>query len=117
VQSVHTILAYAAVAAVGLAVAWSCILAVRARSGGRVFDRLQVVVVGLVLLAAAVGAALFASGARPADSLHLLYGGVAVVLIPLARSFRAGAVRRDSVLMLVAVVALGGVLFRLFSTG
>jgi hypothetical protein len=35
----------------------------------------------------------------------------------LARSYRSGAGRRDSILMLLAVVVLGGVLFRLFSTG
>lgn len=77
----------------------------------------QMATVGLVLLAAVVGAARFASGARPADSLLLLYGAVAIVLIPLARSFRRGANLRDGVLTLVTVVALGGVLFRLFATG
>jgi hypothetical protein len=117
VQSVHTILAFAAVAAVSLAIAWSLILAVKTRSGGPAYERMQAAVVGLIVLAAAAGAALFAFGGRPADDLHLLYGGVAIVLIPLARSFLAGGSRRDSILMLVAIVALGGVLFRLFVTG
>lgn len=116
-QTVHAILADGTVLAVGVALVWGLILAIRFQSGGYFFDRLQAIVVALVLLAAATGATLFALGQRPSDGLHVLYGGVALILIPLARSYRSGASRRDSILMLVAVVVLGGVLFRLFSTG
>ena len=116
-QTVHAILADATVLAVGVALVCTLILAIKVHSGGRLYDRLQTVLVGLVVLAAAAGAALFALGQRPSDGLHLLYGGVALVVIPLARSYRSGAGRRDSILMLLAVVVLGGVLFRLFSTG
>jgi hypothetical protein len=117
VQAVHEILAYATSIAVGVALVWTLILAVKMRSGGSAYEHMHAAVVGLILLAAAAGAALFAFGARPRDGLHVLYGGVAIVLIPLARSFLAGGSPRDSILMLVAVVALGGVLFRLFVTG
>jgi hypothetical protein len=117
VQTVHEILAEATVLVVSVALAWTFILAVKGHSGGRAYDRLQAAVVGLVLLAAVAGAVLFLSGARPTDSLHLLYGGVAILLIPFARSFLGGATRRDTVILLVAVVTLGGVLFRLFATG
>ncbi len=116
-QTVHTILADATVLAVGGALVWSLILAIKVESGGRLYDRLQALVVALVVLAAAAGATLFALGQRPSDGLHVLYGGVALVLIPVARSYRRGAGRRDSILMLLAMVVLGGVLFRLFSTG
>jgi hypothetical protein len=117
VQPVHAVLAYATAIAVGVALAWTAILAVTTRSGGHAYDRMQAALVGLILLASVAGALLFVTGARPPDGLHFLYGGVAIVLIPLARSFLGGARRRDSILMLVAVVALGGVLFRLFVTG
>ncbi len=116
-QPVHAILAYATVLAVGVALVWTLILAVTERSGGRVYDCLQTVVVVLIVLAATAGAALFAFGQRPSDGLHLMYGGVALVLIPLARSFLSGPGRRDTLLMLLTVVVLGGVLFRLFGTG
>ena len=116
-ESAHKVLALVAFAAVGLGMAWSFVLAVTARSGGSVFDRFQAVVVTTFALAAGVGLASFASGARPTDELHLIYGGVAIALIPLGRSFLAGRPRRDGLLMFLAFGALGGVLFRLFSTG
>jgi hypothetical protein len=117
VTVVHSILADAAVAAVAIAILSCFILAVTARPGGRLFDRLQIVVVLMIALAIAAGAVTFALGARPADGLHLVYGAVAIVLLPLARSFRSGASRRDALLLLSACALLGGVLFRLFTTG
>lgn len=116
-QTVHAILADGTVLAVGVVFVWSLILGIRVQSGGRLYDRLQTLLVALVVLAAAAGATLFVLGQRPSDGLHVLYGGIALVLIPLARSYRRGVGRRDSILMLLAVVVLGGVVFRLFSTG
>jgi hypothetical protein len=117
VQAVHAVLAYATAIGVGVALAWTGILAVTARSGGHAYNRMKAALVGLIFLASLAGASVFVSGARPPDGLHFLYGGVAIVLIPLARSFLGGAGRRDSIVMLLAIVALGGVLFRLFVTG
>jgi len=57
------------------------------------------------------------AGGRPADGLHLPYGAVAILLIPFARSFLRGVTRRDTVIPRVAVLALGGVIYRLFATG
>ena len=56
-QTVHAILADATVLAVGVALVWTLILAIKVHSGGRLYDRLQTVLVGLVVLAAAAGAA------------------------------------------------------------
>jgi len=117
VQAVHIILADAAVAAVAIAVLWCVILALLARPGGRWFERLQRVVILSIAAAAAAGAVAFALGARPGDGLHLIYGGVAIILLPVARSFRSGASRRDALLMLAGCALLGGVMFRLFMTG
>lgn len=74
--------------------------------------------VSFLIVAAASGLILFASGLRPADGLHLLYAVMSIGLIPLARSFtpRAG-IRGAAVLLLVAFAVLGGVLYRLFTTG
>jgi hypothetical protein len=117
VPTVHSILADAAVAAVAIAIIWCLILAVTARPGGRLFERLQTVVVLAIALASAAGAVTFALGARPTDGLHLVYGVVAMALLPLARSLRSGASRHDALLLLAACALLGGVLFRLFTTG
>jgi len=96
---------------------WSLALAVKAESGGRLFNRLRVAVVVLVLVTSLTGGAQLATGRGPQDGLHVLYGGVAILLVPLARSFLNGAGRRDALLMVAAFLILGGVLFRLFATG
>jgi hypothetical protein len=116
-QVIHQVLAYAAIVAVIVVLAWTVFLAVTKRTHGRGYDRAQVSMVGIIALAAIVGAASFITGARPADGLHLLYGAVAILLIPFARSFLRGIARRDTLILLVAVIALGGVIYRLFATG
>jgi hypothetical protein len=117
VQTVHGFLADVAVAVVAVAAVWCVVLAVLARPGGRWFDRLQRVIILSIAAAAAAGAIVFVLGSRPDDGLHLLYGGVAIIILPVARSFRSGASRRDALLMLAGCALLGGVLFRLFTTG
>ncbi len=70
------------------------------------------------VIGAASGLVLLATGAGPAEGLHLLYAIVAIALIPLARSFRGRAKRRAvGPLLLAASVVLGGVVYRLFTTG
>jgi hypothetical protein len=116
-QVIHQALAVAALIAVIVVVIWTLVLVVTKRTPGRAYARAQASMVGLVALAAVLGALLFISGARPADGLHLLYGAVAILLIPFARSFLRGVDRRDNLILLVAAVALGGVIYRLFATG
>lgn len=113
----HRVIAYAAVAAVAVGVVWSLALAARSRAGDRIFERYQLLVVGLFLVAGAVGGLLLVTGARPADDLHLLYAAVAIGLIPLARSYVPEGGRRRNIVILLAFLALGGVVFRLFGTG
>lgn len=113
----HRVMAYAGVAAVALGIAWSLTLAVRARPGGGLFKRYQLLVVALFLVAGASGALLLASSGRPRDDLHLLYAAVAVGLIPLARSYVPEDGPRRTVAILLAFLALGGIVFRLFGTG
>lgn len=72
----------------------------------------------MLVVTAASGLILLATGARPVDGLHLLYAVVAISLIPLARSFLGRASDRAArALLLAAFVVLGGVVYRLFTTG
>lgn len=117
-NTVHLALAYAAVAGTAIAIGWSAILLVTRRTGGPAFERLQAAVVAALVVGAASGLVMLAVGSRPADGLHLLYAVVAIALIPLARSFLGQGSRRVlAAFLLVAFVVLGGVLYRLFTTG
>jgi hypothetical protein len=91
-----------------------------ARTGahGDVLVKLRVGVVAIAALEVALGALLYAAGRRPAETLQFLYGGLAVVAIPLAASFaleappkaKAGALAGGAGLMLVMI-------WRLWVTG
>lgn len=115
---IHRILAYGIVAAVAGGVAWSALLTRRGQTGTPGFEQYQAAVVALVIVTAASGLGLLVSGSRPAEGLHLLYGLVAVALIPLARSFvgRTGG-RTAGVLHVIAFLVLAAVVYRLFTTG
>ena len=113
----HRILGYVALAAVALGIAWSLVRARRPAADDRVFARFQAMVVGLVLLAAVAGAGVLVSGGHPHEDIHLLYGAIAVGVIPLARSFVGGRDRRHLAAIFLAFTVLGGVLYRLFTTG
>jgi len=117
VPSIHALLADVTVLAVGVSIAWTALLALTHRTGGRAYERSQSAVIGLIVATALAGILGFATGARPTDGLHLLYGGVAIVAIPVARSFRSGTRPRDDLVVMVGLLVLAGVLYRLFATG
>ena len=117
-DGIHRLLAYAAAAITVAGIGWSVVLVATGRAGGPAFVRFQAAVVSLLVVGSASGLVLLATGARPAEGLHLLYAIVAIALIPLARSFLGRANGRGpAALMLAAFVVLGGVAYRLFSTG
>lgn len=114
----HGLLAFAGAAVVIPGIAWSLLLITSRRAPGAAFERYQAAVVSVFVVAAASGLLLLLAGARPADGLHLLYAGVAIAVIPLARSFLGRARdRRATALLLVAFVVLGALTYRLFTTG
>lgn len=117
-DGIHRLLAYGAVAVTVAGIGWSLLLVFAGRAGGPGFERLQAVVVSVLVVGAASGLVLLAVGARPTEGLHLLYAILAIALIPLARSFlgRANA-RAAGALLFAAFVVLGGVAYRLFTTG
>ena len=117
-DALHRLLADGAVIGAVIGIGWSAILVITRRTGGPAFERLQAFIVAVLIVGAASGLVMFATGARPADGLHLLYAVIAIGLIPLARSFlgRSGGLR-PAALLLVAFVVMGAVLYRLFTTG
>ena len=115
---IHRLIAYAAIGGGTIGIGWSVLIVIRRRSGGPAFGRFQAAVVSLLVIGAASGAILLASGTGPTDALHLFYALIAIGLIPLARSF-LGRVsdRGTAAVLLAAFVALGAILYRLFTTG
>lgn len=116
------------VASLGLlfAEAWS-ISAFR-RSAGQVshrfaIDRLLLTVFALVAITGGVGVGLGLNSRGPADPLHLLYGPLALVSLPigyvLSRTDAGGRWGRTarSWALPMATIALLGLEYRLFSTG
>jgi len=109
------------------AAAWSWIAA-RRTEGQRdhrfAVDRLALAVEALVALNVGLGGLLLATGDRPSDALHLLYGVAALGTLPIGwwwggRPDPSGAIsrgRRDGWLLLAAAI-LVGVELRLVATG
>lgn len=116
----------AVTATLAIASVWSALDARRSgdAAGHRfLVDRLILVVVAAVLLNVAIGGILLATGQRPGDVLHLLYGSAAAVILPIGWQLATGGRRatpprgrRDGWLVVAAVVLLGLEL-RLFMTG
>lgn len=81
-------------------------------------ETLRKVMTGLVAVQVGIGALLYAMGQRPAETLHLLYGAVALGVLPFASTFSSEAPpkARAGVISLGAVLTLG-LLFRALSTG
>lgn len=116
-ETIHRLLAYGVVALTAIGLGWAGWAFISRRPAGPAFERLQAGVVALIVVAAASGLTTLVTGSRPSDGLHLLYAVVAVLLIPLARSFAGPAGTRIPALLFTAFVVLGAVMFRLFATG
>lgn len=117
-DAIHRALAYASLAATIFGVAWSLLQLARPKADAPDFARFEAAVVSVIIVGAASGVLMLLAGARPADGLHLLYAGVAVAIIPLARSFVGRTSSRGAaVLLFVVFVVLAAVTYRLFTTG
>ena len=117
-ETIHRLLADAAVVGTAVGLAWSAAVGVRGRAGGPAFEWFQAATVSVLAVTSASGLLLLALGSTPGDGLHFLYAAVAIALLPLARSFLGrSAARRTSALLAVAFAVLGAVLYRLFTTG
>ncbi len=117
-DAIHRLLAYSSAAAATAGIAWAAVLVATGRAGGTRFEQAQAAVVSIFIVTAVSGALLLLAGSRPAEGLHLLYALVALAIIPLARSYLGRRSNRGAaVLLLVALVVLGAVTYRLFTTG
>jgi hypothetical protein len=91
---------------------------IAARGGSPWTDRLRIGLMVVIGLQVAGGVVLFAAGARPSESLHLLYGLVALAILPLAATFASEAPPRPRAWVLAsACLILVVVAWRLASTG
>jgi hypothetical protein len=72
----------------------------------------------LILVQGGIGAYLWFAGLRPARSIHLLYGIVSALAIPLVFAFTKGRDERPEILMYaVTFLILVGLLLRAVATG
>lgn len=125
---IHEDMAPVILAAGGVTLIWGIVMLVlvgrgsaeRASSGGpmRVFRVLLIVTAALGLVQAILGGLMYLQGARPGDGLHFVYGGIVLLAIPVAYVYSDQAqVRRDMIIMVIAVVAVIGAAIRALMTG
>ena len=84
----------------------------------RIFRVSTWVTAGMGALQAAFGGLLFLTGPHPDDPLHFVYGGIVLLAIPVAYVYSdQKQVRRDLIIMVIAIVAVVGAAVRAFMTG
>jgi hypothetical protein len=117
IETLHRLLAYLAVGAVGFGVVWALLLVARRRPAGRAFETFQAAVVSTLVVGAAAGLVLIVTGVGPREPVHLLYAAIAITAIPVARSFASrGGPRAQLMAIVAAFVVLGFIVYRLFAT-
>jgi hypothetical protein len=113
----HAVLAWLAAAA-ALATLAAAIAAIAGVRGSRLWlDRAILVLVVAVLGTSLVGLTLPPPGRMPSDPLHVLYGVVALVALPIARYAGRGSPRLTGRYTLVGSAFVIAVMLRLFMTG
>ncbi len=90
--------------------------ALRHRSVRFALDRAILAALASVSVGIALGLVILVTGGRPADPLHLLYAGLALAILPVARFWDRLAGHRLAAVGVGGLVLLGLVL-RLFQTG
>ncbi len=84
----------------------------------RIFRVLMWVTAGMGVIQAAFGGLLFLTGPHPDDALHFVYGGIVLLAIPVAYVYSDQKnVRRDLIIMVIAIVAVIGAAVRALMTG
>ena len=90
----------------------------RSAPGMRVFRVLLSITAALGLIQAIIGGLMYLNGARPGDGLHYVYGGIVLLAIPVAYVYsEQSQVRRDIIIMVIAVLAVIGAAVRALMTG
>ncbi len=84
----------------------------------RIFRVLLWVTAGLGAIQALFGGLIYLNGGRPEDALHFVYGGIVLLAIPVAYVYSdQKRVRRDLIIMVIAVIAVIGAAVRALMTG
>lgn len=130
VLSLHMVMVWIILAAAGLALITGILLFFMTRNPAadleagtiatfrRIFRILLSVTAGLGLLQALFGLLLFTSGEHPEEGLHFVYGAIVLIAIPVAYVYSdQKAVRRDIIIMSIAVVLVIGATVRALATG
>lgn len=125
--TIHEDMAPVILAAGGITLLWGIVVLVLARgrsvgqgSGGalRAFRALLIITAALGLIQAILGGLMYLQGARPGDGLHYVYGGIVLLAIPVAYVYSdQQQVRRDIIIMVIAIVAVIGAAIRAMMTG
>lgn len=117
-DNIHHLLAYLVAVAVAVGLAWSAAPLLTRRFAGLATERLHAAVVATTVLASVSGITMLAAGSSPRDGMHFFYAAVAVLVLPLARSFGGQAPgRRRDLLLFAGFATLAAVVYRLFATG
>lgn len=102
----------------GLAMIWGIVLLIRKRGIDRIMRILLGVTAGLGVIEAVLGGLLFATGARPADPLHYVYGLIVLASVPVAYTYADNkSARRDMIVFTIAAVVVVAAAVRAFMTG
>lgn len=98
--------------------AWSVVLVITRRTPGTFYLGGVLWLFAAIALAAALGAVMVVSGRLPADGLHLVYGVLALGVLPGAALIASGRDARErSIVAAVSSIVLVILLARLFQTG
>src|SRR5947209_11953292 len=97
---------------------WGLLLVIRRADIGGGYMGSLVIAEGIIAVQAILGIALLIQGQRPHDSLHYLYGVVALLTLPGAYLYTLqGTVRGSSLILAIACVFLIGICIRAITTG
>jgi hypothetical protein len=84
----------------------------------RIFRVLMWVTAGLGAIQAIFGGLIYLNNGRPGDPLHYVYGGIVLLAIPVAYAYSdQKRVRRDLIIMVIAILAVIGAAVRALMTG
>ncbi len=115
---IHRFLAIGTLALALAGLAWSAALAVTRRPAPRAYIVLAVVEIAFAFVSGSIGVLLLGTSHSPNDPLHLVYGLVSFVALPIAAVMAVGrSPRGQAVVMTIGWLVQAGVVVRLFQTG
>lgn len=117
-QLIHARLAIAVAIYLAIAGLWGIALAWRHRPMSPALRGTLVIAEGVMIVQVLIGVLLYLTGARPGSDLHLLYGFLSIIVLPLAAIFAQRRSENAYPLILgLAAVFLAGIAIRAMSTG